>query len=83
MFTPVLTPETIKGILKFNYLLKFSPMPICPDLHFFPVEKYSSEYYRVLLRRSGEYTLCRGWKLNMLGAGLAGFTYTGQGRQNM
>ena len=49
----------------------------------FPVEKYSSEYYRVLLRRSGEYTLCRGWKLNMLGAGLAGFTYMDQGRQNM
>ena len=44
----------------------------------FPVEKYSSGYYRVLLRRSGEYTLCRGWILNMLGDRLAGFTYMGQ-----
>ena len=47
-------------------------------LQFSPVEKYSSGYYRVLLRRSGEYTLCRGWILNMLGDRLAGFTYMGQ-----
>ena len=43
-----------------------------------PVEKYSSGYYRVLLWRSGEDTLCCGWQLNMLGARLAGFTYMGQ-----